>query len=259
MTSKMFIEMPPSFPTDRFLEFGLLSSKFFPKFLSIEYETDPLQKRQHSDGAWRAVAYRYRACSESNDEFKVLGSGASELSREWGSDEEHNYKLERCVYQFFVSGLSVFESLAYSLYFFGSVQRPAYFPHVNDPKKVTIEGTSKEFGAAFPHASLTTGLVALLQDVDYKQISTMRNILAHRVAGGRSIHVDVRHSDPTFAPTREEAWSAQGSNDRLIFDDQLLQRPLSGITKLLTTLLQAAIDLVRCLPCGTLEGTSSSV
>jgi hypothetical protein len=242
----MFIEMPATFPTDKFQEFGLLSAKFFPEFLSNEYLADPLQRRQHSDSAWRAVAYRYRGCSESNEEFKGLFLQASELSREWGSDEEQNYKVGRCVYQFFMSSLSVFESLAYSLYFLGSVQQPADFPHVSNPKKITLEGTSRAFTAAFPQALLTARLAALSQDQDYKQISTIRNILTHRLAGGRSIRVEgIRHSDGTSTYTREETWHALGTSDQLIFDEELIQRPLNRITQLLTTLLEAAIEHVK--------------
>ncbi len=176
----------------------------------------------------------------------MLFSEASELSREWGSDNEHNYKVERAVYQFFMSSLSVFESLAYSLYFLGSMQQQAHFPQINDPKKITVEGTSKAFIAAFPHALLTASLVALLQDEDYKQINAMRNILAHRLAGGRSIRVEGgRDSDGTSTYTREETWYVRGANDQLVFDEQLLQRPLNGVTRLLTAILEAAIDLVK--------------
>ncbi len=242
----MFIAMPASFPEAKFQEFGVLSAKFFPKVLSDEYLADPLQKRQHSDSAWMAVAYRYRACSESNEEFKVLLSEASELSREWGSDEEHNYKLGRCVYQFFISSLSVFESLAYSLYFLGGVRQPADFPHISNPKKITVEETAKAFAIAFPHASLTAHLAALLQDADYKQIGVLRNILAHRLTGRRSITVDgVIRSDGSSAYIREDKWYVLGTQDQLTFDDNLIQRQLDGITKLLETLLDAAIDFVR--------------
>jgi hypothetical protein len=42
-------------------------------------------------------AVSYRICAECNDEFKALRANP-------GEDEELTYKLERCIYVFFMSG-----------------------------------------------------------------------------------------------------------------------------------------------------------
>lgn len=108
---------------------------FFSKTLSDEDLNDPLKRRMHNDWSYQAVLYRYRLCSECNDEFKELLANPSQLwTAGWG-DEEFSYKLERCIYTFFMAGLSVFDSFAYCLYFLGHTTQPTNFPYVARPRK----------------------------------------------------------------------------------------------------------------------------
>lgn len=101
----MFISMPPQFPNQKLQEFGLCAAKLFPAMLSDEFLADPLLMRQHFNQAFRAICYRYRSCSESNEQFKTLVHGAGESFGECGSDQEFEYQLERCSYAFFTNGL----------------------------------------------------------------------------------------------------------------------------------------------------------
>jgi hypothetical protein len=242
----MFITLPPSFPTDKFQEFGLLASVFFPKILSDEDLNDPLQRQLHFNRSWMAVAYRYRACAEHNEEFKTLLRDASELWKEWGADEEQNYKLEKCLYGFFTNGLSVFESLGYCLYFIGAALRPGDFPHVQEPKKITLDRTAKAFKIAFPNLSITNRLAALPQEPEFKRLDAVRNILAHRLGGRRHVRGQgVMHSDGTFTHTREEFWYIPGSSDAMAFDDEMIQRCLDGLTGLLTSIVGASTEFTR--------------
>jgi hypothetical protein len=87
----------------------------------------------------QAVGYRYLACAECNEDFKALFVNAPERWREWNDDPEHSYKLERCLYTFFMNGLSVFESLAFCLYFVGGTIRPELFPHTSNPEAHLFE------------------------------------------------------------------------------------------------------------------------
>jgi len=242
----MFIALPPSFPKDKFQEFGLLAAQFFPKLLSDGFLSDPLQSRIHLDRSWMAVAYRYRECAEHNEEFKALLRGANELWKEWGADEEQNYKLEKCIYGFFTNGLSIFESLGYCLYFVGAALQTVDFPHVQQPKKITLDKTAKAFQAAFPGLLITSRLAALPQEPEFKRLDTVRNILAHRLSGRRNVRGEsIHHSDGTFTHTREEVWHIPGSSDELIFDEEMIQRCLDGITGLLTSLVEASIEFAR--------------
>jgi hypothetical protein len=238
--------MPPTFPQNAFQEFGKRASKFFPTILSDDDLNDPLQKRQHFERAWLAVRYRYRACSEYNEEYKALLVNPSDLWREWSADEEQNYQLEKSLYQFFMSGLSVFESLGFCLYFVGSMVCPNHFPFVSNPKRITSAATSKAFTAAFPYASITNHLAELSRDTEYRKIDTIRNILAHRLTGRRNVHGDIKmHAGVIVTHTRKEFWRVLGSDEELIFDKVLIQRHLDEINSLLTTLISASLEFVE--------------
>jgi hypothetical protein len=136
--------MPSSFPAD-FQAFGRATIPFFPKVLSDEDLSDPLQRRLQFERSWQAVRYRYRICAECNDEFKSLLANASEKFKAGWEDEELTYNLERSIYTFFMSGLSVFESFGFCLYFLGGALQPSDFPDIAKPKKITLETTSKAF------------------------------------------------------------------------------------------------------------------
>jgi hypothetical protein len=237
----MNFSMPPTFPQNTFQEFVKRASTFFPTILSDEDLSDPVQERQHFERAWLAVRYRYRACSEYNEEYKALLANASDLWREWSADEEQNYKLEKSLYQFFISGLSVFESLGFCLYFVGSTVCTKHFSFVSNPKHITLAVTSKAFTDAFPHASITNHLAELSRDTEYRKIDAIRNILAHRLIGRRNVHVDIT----VHADVRKEYWRVLGSDEELIFDEGLIQRHLDGITSLLTTLISASLEFVE--------------
>src|SRR5215469_3907956 len=102
--SEQDISMPPGFPTDEFRAFGRATKPFFPVILTDEDISDPIRRRAHFDWAWQAVRYRYRSATEANEEFKELLCNASEMWKAGWEDEELAYKLERCIFIFFVSG-----------------------------------------------------------------------------------------------------------------------------------------------------------
>src|SRR4051794_37671957 len=104
----MDITMPESFPLEEFRAFLSAASAFLPKFLSEEDLNDPLQRKRHLDWSWQAVRYRYRSCSETNEEFKAVLNDAPDWWKAGWGDEEATYKVERCIYMFFMSSLSVF-------------------------------------------------------------------------------------------------------------------------------------------------------
>ena len=243
----MLAPMPPDFPDAPFLKFGQLAGACFPPALSDEALADPLQRGQHFDLAWRAVRYRYRLCAECNDEFKSAVANAPELWREWSAlDDEHAFRVDRSIYMFFMSGLSVFESLSFSLYFWGSMLQPGDFPYIEKPKRITRDTTIKAFTAAFPSSEITRRLTALPNDADFSAIDDVRNILAHRSLGRRNIRSwGTTHADGTFTSTREEAWYLPGPSKELVFDGDLLQRHLDKLTSLLTGLTAAALQFVE--------------
>ena len=48
------------------------------------------------------MRYRYRTCAECSEEFKALVGNASQAFVSGMGDEELTYKLERCIYLFFM-------------------------------------------------------------------------------------------------------------------------------------------------------------
>lgn len=237
----MDISMPPSFPTDEFRAFGITAASFLPKLLSDEDLSDPLARRAHFDRAWQAVRYRYRSVAECSDEFKALLANPSEpWAAGWG-DEEMMYKLERCIYVFFTSGLSVFESFGYCLYFLGGALQPIGFPYIATPREIKLKVTSRAFAAAFPNTAITAQLAALLKKPEFMRIQEYRNLLAHRLSGRRSVR-GWRNGN-TY--THEETWHVPGSTDALQFSDDMLHGYRDEITDMLTVLTTSAHEFAE--------------
>jgi hypothetical protein len=242
----MDIVMPPAFPDAEFRAFRSAAEKFFPALNSDEALFDSQEKRRHFDWSWQAVRYRYRICAECQDEFKALLANANDLWPAWSADEEQNYKLERCIYMFFMSGLSVFDSFAFSLYFLGHAMQPGAFPDVADPRKITRRATAKAYGAAFPQARITGLLTTLPDDPRLSTLDAVRNLVGHRIAGRRSIAASgTTHADGTYTEWHEETWALPGAAGKLIFDEEMLQRHLSDITRLLAALASAAHEFMQ--------------
>jgi hypothetical protein len=235
----MDITMPGAFPAE-FREFGLATRPFFPKCLSDEDLNDPLKRRLHFDWSWQAVRYRYRLCTECNEEFKDLWKVECE-------NQELTYKLERCIYMFFMGGLSVFDSFAFCLYFLGHALQPSAFPDVANPRNITRKTTSRAFNAAFPQAEIAGLLAGLPDDAGFSIIYEVRNVLAHRLSGRPSVRsASTRHADGTSTTDwHEETWDVPGAPERLTFNEELLQRHLDGITRLLTALATAAREFAK--------------
>ena len=235
------IVMPPGFPEAEFRAFGIAADPFFPKLPSKKALNDPLEKHRQFDCSWEAVRYRYRTCAECSDEFKaVLASPSDSGVAGWG-DEEMTYRLERCIYTFFVSGLSVIESFGFCLYFLGNALRPNDFPHVSKPPKITLETTCKAFAAAFPTAAMATRLAALLQKPEFKKITAFRNILAHRVSGRLRVRVSV--TGQTYV--QQESWHVPGSTGTLAFGEEMLHGLLDEIAGMVTPLVTAAREFAE--------------
>ena len=142
--------MPSDFPMADFRPFGLATQKFFPKLLSDEDLNDPQERLRHFQWAWHAGRFRYRRCFDSSEEFSVLLDNAGESWRKGGADEELSYKLERSIYVFFVSGVSIFDSLGFCLYFFGKHLAIDQFPLCRRPEKNYLERNDQRFCGFIP-------------------------------------------------------------------------------------------------------------
>lgn len=239
--------MPSSFPMDEFRAFGLATVPLFPKVLSDDDLNDPLKRRSHCDSAWQAVRYRFRICAECNEELKGLLANPSEMWRAGWGDEELTYELERCIYTFFMSGLSAFESFGYCLCFGGHALNPSAFPDVATPRTITLKRTTRAFTAAFPNAPITGILTGLSTDVRFTVVDAIRNVLAHRLSGRLTTRSSgtLQKDGTQTTDWHEETWHIPGSTTTLNFDDEMLQRRLDDIAVVLKTLILAAREFAE--------------
>jgi hypothetical protein len=237
----MDISMPFDFLLTDFRAFGVAAQSFFPKLLSDEDLNDPQEKLRHFQWAWQAVRYRYRLCYDSSEEFSALLINPNEARSKGGIDEKLSYKLERCIYVFFISGVSIFDSLAFCLYFFGNALRPTNFHYVDEPKEITLKATTSAFATSFGQANITERLRELSEQPEFAALERWRNILAHRLAGRRSIRSSgTVLRDGTDESTWDERWYMPGPDEKLTFNEEMLRRQLQAITALLVPLTSAS-------------------
>lgn len=204
--------MPAAFPEQEFRAFLATARAFLPAFLSYETLDDPWERFWQFDCSWQAVRYRYRICSESNDEFRSLVANSGDAWREGlSTDEEFKYRIERHIYTFFMSALSVFESFGFCLYFVGNAMRPGEFQLFAQPKRITLDATTRTFVKAFPKTRIAQALSRLPDSLAFRMIDEVRNVLAHRVGGRRSvISSSTVHRDDTVTESRQEVWYMPG-------------------------------------------------
>lgn len=238
--------MPASFPMDEFRAFGLATRPFFPPVLSSEDLSDSLHRRTNFDWSWQAVRYRYRSAAEASEEFRALLANPSETWVAGLGDEEFTYKLEHCIYTFFLSAFSVFDSFAYCLYFLGHSLQPAAFPCAATPRKITQWRTAQAFKAAFPEAAITSALAGLATEERFRQLDELRNILAHRLSGRRSIRASsTLELDGVHTNWYEEKWHIPGASESPIFDQEMLQRYLDYVADMLRPVIASAREFAE--------------
>ena len=241
--------MPASFPMDEFRAFGLATREHFPATLSNEDMNDPLHRRTNFDCAWQAVRYRYRGAAEASDELRELLANPSALWLAAFGDVDFNYKLERCIYVFFLSAFSVFDSFAYCLYFLGHSLQPAAFPSVATPHQITQKRTAQSFKTTFPNEAITLALAGLAVDERFGQLDELRNILAHRLSGRRSIRASsTLEPDGTQTNWHEERWHIPGASESPTFDQEMLQRHLDNVAAMLRPLIATAWEFAEHSP-----------
>lgn len=240
------IKMPAGFPEEEFREFGTDALAFFVDIGSCEGINDfRMQNRVHFVRSWQAVRHRYLSCAESNDEFKAQFANLSDMWKAGWGDEELMYKFERSIYFFFVALLSIFESFAFSLYFFGNALKPECFP-IGNLMSITVNATKTAFSKNFSDAAITESLNELCKHERYQAINRVRNVLAHRISGRLSVTVlSTRELKGTCTSERNDTWAIPGADVTLDFGDTMLQEYLSEATTLLKDLSLAARDFAQ--------------
>jgi hypothetical protein len=145
--------------------------------------------------AWVGVAFRFRACGIHNQSF------TESFERTTGAPQGKDlYQEDDALFDFFVKSLSALETFYYSLYALGaliytpintpSVPPPAQFPLLDPtyPKnlgKIKLVTTFDTFSKEFSNLPLTELLGQIREDQTFKELSLIRNALAHRLSSAR--------------------------------------------------------------------------
>ncbi|PYS67507.1 MAG: hypothetical protein DMF69_22825 [Acidobacteria bacterium] len=115
---------------------------------------------------------------------------------------------ERELFGFFVTGLSVLESIAYSVFALCSMVNAQAFAMQNaqDRRRVSLAETEKRLLANFPGEQLTSDFRSCFADTEFQQWKDIRNTLAHRTSPRRLYRQTVSVGAPNTSIT---SWAAE--------------------------------------------------
>jgi len=134
------------------------------------------------------MAFRFLCCAEHDDSFtgSVQRSGTAPAMPE-------RYIQERELFAFFVTGLSAVESFHFAAHAIAACVQPLAFPMSTDEelRQLTIGTIATRFAAVFPGDPLTVAMTTLRADKELSDWQSIRNILAHRLAPGRTHYARV--------------------------------------------------------------------
>lgn len=187
---------------------------------------------EHHSGAWNALAYRFRAMTDSGEAFATLMKSHGSAPK-----PEERYLQEKALFDFFSAGFSVFECAFYGLYAIGAFLKQEIFvlSSARDQQQVSPAKTRDAFTKAFPADPILSAFAALFADPKYQEWREIRNVLTHRTAPGRRIYVSIGDDD---APPAE--WKVNNSP----LDSSIVSNGRRELSRLLTGLLTAGADFV---------------
>lgn len=165
------IEVPDNFPADDYTKIHDIITTH-----KVNYES---LWKEHGI-AWNALSYRYKSLSEYNDKYLELIKLGNAPQPKIRSEQEE------IIFNFFVTGFSILDIIAYSIYMTASIVDDVNFP-VNDQIKPNIDiGMVKnKLGSYFTSEKITTYLDQLVTSTEYQEWKSIRNILIHRGQPGR--------------------------------------------------------------------------
>ena len=153
--------------------------------------TDPSVKPQFHffTASMAAVSTRFSALDRWAAEFPKACVG---VNQDLGKHQEQHQLL----FDFFSNASAAAESFCFGSYFIGSVLDPTNFPlaipqsgHLTELWKIDPKKTRNGYGLFEPNSPFTKRLGDFLDSDEYKLISSMRNLLVHRIIPGRTISI----------------------------------------------------------------------
>jgi hypothetical protein len=180
IATSMDLEVPHDFPAETFDQ---IHQKVQKKVGG--YDSNPVFWNQYG-AAWNALAYRFRACAEFDEEFtdsiEKHGPGPAQSKR---------YPQEKALFCFFFTGVSVIETFCHGLYAIASLSSPDTFAIQTETqsRSVSPQSTAVAFEKEFPGGEITASLKTVVESDRWKELVESRNILAHRGHPGRGFGI----------------------------------------------------------------------
>jgi|GEM_PF-787809 len=177
-------------------QLGLIMPKKFPflvyeKISSIMHNRNKKYPQSVSEfiSAWKAVAYRFYTCYESNEGFTKSLKKAGDCP-----NHPERYKQERDLFHFFVNGYSTLESFGYALYMIASIVKPSFFPIKSSNLEAIYIGTTcdklNSERNGFPNERITDELNQLQNSPEFKEWKKVRHALIHKISPGRTYTIE---------------------------------------------------------------------
>jgi len=143
---------------------------------------------EHFAGAWNGISYRFNALADYDEAFTQSISAHGPAP-----DPAERYRQERDLFGFFSNGFSTFESFFYGAFALGALLQPGQFALVtpSDQQQVSPRRTIAAYERAFSGAPVIGRFQALVANPGYIELREIRNVLTHRSAPGRTIHLSV--------------------------------------------------------------------
>lgn len=174
---------------------------------------------EHYAGSWNALAHRFHGAIDDGERFSqsLAADGETPVPPK-------RHLQEEALFGFFSGCFSTFEAAVYALYTFGTFLEPAIFKMATDKdlRKINVRTTGEAYEKAFPGDVLTATIGQLRSDPAYEELCDLRNVLSHRTAPGRHIHLG--------GVTK---WKAKD----IAIDDNLVPSRRAEVARMLTGLL----------------------
>jgi hypothetical protein len=189
--------------------------------------------------AWNAVAFRHQACSEYDvafrDLFDRLGSNAGGLER---------YRQQRDLYGCVVNACSVVESFYYAAHAVGALVDVSAFPIGTPQAQRDIDPgkTAKRYRLKYADDEFTAVLDSVIADPPWAELNLLRNVLVHRAAPGKAVHLTAGHVAPAIPDQLRLSDFHLANRD---FDERLTRDCRSWVTRALRTLCLGLDDFTE--------------
>jgi hypothetical protein len=147
-------------------------------------------------GAWSAISYRYTAVAEYDQQL------TASFSTQLGAGNPIRYQQERDLFEFFSSGLSVFDAFCFGSFAIGAITGSTDFPFATEKDERNVDW--RRLIAAYTKSFSADPIVPVLVGIDshlvIDRLRYVRNILTHRATPPRQYNLAV--GSPTTATAR---------------------------------------------------------